>query len=483
MAALLGAYLVQKELKIGSIGGKDSMSGSYNALDVPPTLVSFCVGTVDIQKVVSNEFKKAGSKVVILKTKMGKEDIIDFEDLKENYEIVHKLIDEGKALSISTVKAGGIAEAITKAMLGNKIGFQFEKEEEYFRPYYGTFIIEVEENTNVEKAENLGRTIKEEKIMLKNGEVLNLEEIIKLWTEPLEKVFPTKAESKFDKIENILSDKKCNIVAHTKFAAPRVFIPVFPGTNCEYDSSKAFEDAGAITNTVVFKNLKPQNIEESILAFEKEIKQSQIIMFPGGFSSGDEPDGSGKFIATVFRNPRLKEAIHKHLYENDGLILGICNGFQALIKLGLVPEGKIVEMTDKSPTLTFNTIARHVSCMVNTKVVSKLSPWFNKVNLGDEFIVPVSHGEGRFVANEETLKKLIENGQVATQYVDFSGNATYDINYNPNNSIYAIEGITSPDGRVLGKMGHSERCYSGILKNIPGNKDQKIFESGVAYFR
>ncbi len=475
--------MVQKELKIGSIGGKDSMSGSYNELDVPPTLVSFCVGTVDINKVVSNEFKKVNSKVVILKTKIGKEDIIDFEDLKENYEIVHQLIKENKALSISSVKMGGIAEAITKATLGNKIGFQFEKDEEYFKEYYGSFILEVEEGTNVEKAEVLGRTIKEEKIIFKNQEEMDLEEIIPLWTEPLEKVFPTKAESKFNQIENIVSDKKCNIVAHTKFAHPRVFIPVFPGTNCEYDSSKAFEDAGAITNTVVFKNLKPQNIEESILAMEEAIKQAQIIMFPGGFSSGDEPDGSGKFIATVFRNPRLKEAIHKHLYERDGLILGICNGFQALIKLGLVPEGKIVEMKDKSPTLTFNTISRHVSCMVNTKVVSKLSPWFSKVNLGDEFVVPVSHGEGRFVASEETLQKLIENGQVATQYVDFDGNATYDIDFNPNNSFYAVEGITSPDGRVLGKMGHSERCYSGILKNIPGNKDQKIFESGVAYFR
>lgn len=481
-SALLGAYLVQKELKIGSIGGKDSMSGSYNELDVPPTLVSFAVGTVDINKVVSNEFKKTDSKVLILKTKIGEEEVIDFEDLKENYEIVHKLINDGKVLSIGTIKAGGIAEAITKACIGNKIGFKFETKEQYFKQYYGSFIIEVEKNVNVEKTEVLGYTTKDNNIVVEN-EVLDLDEITKTWKEPLEKVFPTKAESKFSKIENILSDKKCNIIAHTKFAAPRVFIPVFPGTNCEYDSSKAFEDAGAITDTLVFKNLKPQDITDTIYEMEKRINQAQIIMFPGGFSSGDEPDGSGKFIATVFRNPRLKEAINKHLYEQDGLILGICNGFQALIKLGLVPEGKIVEMTENSPTLTFNTISRHVSTMVKTKVVSKLSPWFNKVELGEEFIIPVSHGEGRFIANEETLNRLIANGQVATQYVDFDGNATYDINFNPNNSIYAIEGITSPDGRVLGKMGHSERCYSGILKNIPGNKDQKIFESGVEYFK
>ena len=481
-SALLGAYLVQKELKIGSIGGKDSMSGSYNELDVPPTLVSFAVGTVDINKVVSNEFKKTDSKVLILKTKIGEEEVIDFEDLKENYEIVHKLINDGKVLSIGTIKAGGIAETITKACIGNKIGFKFETKEQYFKQYYGSFIIEVEKDVNVEKTEVLGYTTKDNNIAFEN-EVLDLDEITKAWKEPLEKVFPTKAESKFSKIENILSDKKCNIISHTKFAAPRVFIPVFPGTNCEYDSSKAFEDAGAITDTLVFKNLKPQDITDTIYEMEKRINQAQIIMFPGGFSSGDEPDGSGKFIATVFRNPRLKEAINKHLYEQDGLILGICNGFQALIKLGLVPEGKIVEMTENNPTLTFNTISRHVSTMVKTKVVSKLSPWFNKVELREEFIIPISHGEGRFIANEETLNRLIANGQVATQYVDFDGNATYDINFNPNNSIYAIEGITSPDGRVLGKMGHSERCYSGILKNIPGNKDQKIFESGVEYFK
>lgn len=485
-AALMGAYLAQKELKIASIGGKDSMSGSYNELDVPPTLVSFCVGTVDTNKVVTNEFKNNNSKVMLLKTKMTDELLPDFEDLKENYEIINKLINDGKVISISTIKQGGIADSITKMAIGNKIGFEFDKSvnlSEIFTPLYGSFVIEVKENEEVSKATILGRTIKEEKIILSDSETLNLNELIELWQEPLEKVFPTKAESKYTEIQNISSDKVCNIVAHEKFAKPRIYIPTFPGTNCEYDSAKAFSDAGGIVNTTIFKNLKPEHVEESINRIAKEIENAQIIMIPGGFSAGDEPDGSGKFISAVFRNPKLKEAIHKHLNEKDGLMLGICNGFQALIKLGLVPYGKIMEMDDTMPTLTFNTIARHASCFVNTKVVSKLSPWFNKVNLGDTFAVPVSHGEGRFVASKEVLEELIKNGQVATQYVDLAGNATYDIRYNPNNSLYGIEAITSPDGRVLGKMGHSERAYKDFVKNIPGNKDQKIFESGVEYFK
>lgn len=483
LAALLGAYLVQEKLQIAAIGGKDSMSGSYNELDVPPTLVSFCVGTVDTKNVVSNEFKKAGSKVYMLKAKYTKDFVPDFENLKENYELVHKLIGEGKAISVATIGQYGIANTISKMCFGNKIGFEFEQEKCLFKPRYGAFIIEAKEELNIDKLEILGNTISEKEIRISKNEILDLEELIKIWEEPLEKVFPTKTAKTENKVENIISDKKCSITPKIKVAKPRVFIPIFPGTNCEYDLTKAFEDAGAIVNTSVFRNLKPEHIEESIEEFKRQINEAQIIMLPGGFSAGDEPDGSGKFIASVFRNAKLKDAIHKHLNEQDGLMLGICNGFQALIKLGLLPYGKIMDMDDTMPTLTYNDIARHQSKLVNTKVVSKLSPWFNKVDLGQEFIIPISHGEGKFVATEEVMKELIKNGQVATQYVDLEGNASMDIAYNPNGSVYSVEGITSKDGRILGKMGHSERSYrNDVLKNVPGNKNQKLFESGVEYF-
>ena len=482
LAALLGAYYVQEQLQIAAIGGKDSMSGSYNELDVPPTLVSFCIGDVDTTKVVSNEFKKANSKVYVLKTKMGKENIIDFDDLKENFELVHKLINDGKVLSSSTIKNGGIADVITKSCIGNKIGFKFNNTEDLFTPLYGSFVLEASEDIDNAKLELLGTTTSEKAIVVNENVVLDLEELIKLWEEPLEKVFPTRVEQKGE-ARNILSQKTPTITRKLPITRPHVFIPVFPGTNCEYDSAKAFEDAGARVSTVVFKNLKPQDIQDSIELFAKEIEKAQIIMFPGGFSSGDEPDGSGKFISSIFRNPKLKDLIHKHLYEKDGLMLGICNGFQALVKLGLLPYGEIREMDDTMPTLTFNTISRHQSKMVNTKVVSKMSPWFSEVELGEEFTVPISHGEGRFIVSKELEEELIANGQIATQYVDFDGNATYDIDFNPNGSIDAIEGITSPDGRILGKMGHSERCYRDILKNMPGKKDQKIFEAGVNYYR
>lgn len=482
LAALLGAYYVQEQLQIAAIGGKDSMSGSYNELDVPPTLVSFCIGDVNTTKVVSNEFKKANSKVYVLKTKMGKENIIDFDDLKENFELVHKLINDGKVLSSSTIKNGGIADVITKSCIGNKIGFKFSNTDDLFTPLYGSFVLEAAEDIDNAKLELLGTTTSEKTIVVNENVVLDLEELIKLWEEPLEKVFPTRVEQKGE-ARNILSQKTPTITRKLPITRPHVFIPVFPGTNCEYDSAKAFEDAGARVSTVVFKNLKPQDIQDSIELFAKEIEKAQIIMFPGGFSAGDEPDGSGKFISSIFRNPKLKDLIHKHLYEKDGLMLGICNGFQALVKLGLLPYGEIREMDDTMPTLTFNTISRHQSKMVNTKVVSKMSPWFSEVELGEEFTVPISHGEGRFIVSKELEEELIANGQIATQYVDFDGNATYDIDFNPNGSIDAIEGITSPDGRILGKMGHSERCYRDILKNMPGKKDQKIFEAGVNYYR
>lgn len=487
LAALLGAYLVQEKLGLASIGGKDSMSGSYNELDVPPTLTSFCIGVVDTNKVVSNEFKKANSNVYMLKTKITEEFLPDFEDLKENYELVHKLIEDDKAISVATVRQFGIADTITKMCIGNKIGFEFKANKCLFKPRYATFIIEAKDKIENEKLELLGITTNNKEIKISEGEILDLEELIKIWEEPLEKVFPTKTNEINKKIENILykpAGGTPQVSSHKiKIAKPKIFIPVFPGTNCEYDLAKAFIDAGGDPKIAVFKNLKQTDIEESIIAMEKLINESQIIMLPGGFSAGDEPDGSGKFIATVFRNPRLKEAIHKHLNEQDGLILGICNGFQALIKLGLVPFGEIVEPTSEMPTLTYNNIARHQSKLVTTKVVSKLSPWFSKVDLEEEFIIPISHGEGKFVASEKVMQELITNGQVATQYVDEKGNATYDIDYNPNGSVYAVEGITSKDGRILGKMAHSERSYRGNIINVPGNMDQKLFESGIEYFK
>ena len=484
LAALLGAYMVQEKLGLASIGGKDSMSGSYNELNVPPTLVSFCIGVVDTKKVVSNEFKKPNSNVYLLNTKIDDNCIPDFDDLKENYEIIHSLINDGKVLAVSSIRQHGLADTIFKAAIGNKIGFKLTDNRCIFKPRFGSFIIEAKEELNIDKLKLIGNTIQDKEIILYEGTKLDLEELIKAWEEPLEKVFPTKCkEEKNEKIENILSDKQQVITPRVKVEKPKVFIPVFPGTNCEYDLYKAFKDAGGDPNIFVFKNSKPNDIEESINEMEKRIDEAQIIMIPGGFSAGDEPDGSGKFIATVFRNPRLKRAIEKHLNEQDGLILGICNGFQALIKLGLVPYGKIIEPSDEMPTLTYNDIARHQSKLVTTKVVSKLSPWFSKVDLGEEFVIPISHGEGKFVASKEVMDELIKNGQVATQYVDENGNATYDIDYNPNGSVYAVEGITSFDGRILGKMGHSERAYRGNIINVPGNMDQKIFESGIAYFK
>jgi phosphoribosylformylglycinamidine synthase len=481
-SALLGAYYVQEKLNLAAIGGKDSMSGSYNELDVPPTLVSFAVGTVDVNKVVSNEFKKAGSKVVLLKTKMADEFMPDFDDLKENYELVHSLITSGKVLSVSTIRHGGIAEVVSKACFGNKLGFKFTNNVDVFEASYGSFVIELKEDVSNEKLLELGLVTDKAEIEL-NDIRMNIEELLDIWQKPLEKVFPTKVQTKKEKIENVLSDKKSVITRKVSIAKPRVFIPVFPGTNCEYDLTKAFEDAGAIVNTVVFKNVKPNDVADSIEEYAKAIKDSQIIMLPGGFSAGDEPDGSAKFIASVFRNPKLKELVNKHLTEKDGLMLGICNGFQALVKLGLVPYGQIIDMKPEMPTLTFNDIGRHQSRMVNTKVVSKMSPWLAKAELGGIYNIPISHGEGRFVVSEEEMKVLLANGQIACQYVDFEGNPTYDIEFNPNGSSYAIEAITSPDGRVLGKMGHSERVISDIMKNMPGEKDQKLFESGVEYYK
>lgn len=494
--ALLGAFYAQSLLEIPAIGGKDSMSGTFKDINVPPTLVSFAVNVVDTSKVISQEFKKQGSKVVLLNVIRDENLLPDFQKLKENYELVNKLIKEDKVLSASSVKIGGIAEAISKMCFGNKIGIEFLddiKEEELFVEDYGSIILELKDGVEINSEfcnvnyKILGCTTADEKIKFKNT-LMEINKIYEKWEEPLETVFPTKYEKTEE--EKIESSKIIDMIYNNKkvgpkigIIKPKVFIPVFPGTNCEYDLQKAFNNAGANVETKVFRNLTPKDIEESINSMYESIKTSQIIMLPGGFSAGDEPDGSGKFIATAFRNPKIKDAVMELLNKRDGLMLGICNGFQVLIKLGLVPYGEIRDITEECPTLTFNKIGRHTSKIINTKVVSNLSPWLNKVNVEDVHSIAVSHGEGRFVCNEALAKELFKNGQVATQYVDLKGNPTYDIEFNPNGSMYAVEGITSPDGRVFGKMGHSERIGQNVYKNIIGEKDQRIFQSGVEYFK
>ena len=483
-SALLGAFKAQLELGCGAIGGKDSMSGTFENIDVPATLVSFAVSTGSAKKVISPEFKKAGNKVIFINPDYDENHLPVFDSIKSCFERVEKLITDGIALSVWAIGFGGVAEAVTKMSLGNRIGFRFDKklpEDILFYSKYGAFVVELDGDPfTVENV--IGTTIDEYKIDCKNYTV-DLEDIQKKWEERLEPVFPynIKTEKTAAKIFTYTSDKP---VQHAStFAKPRVLIPVFPGTNCEDDSARAFERAGAVPETVIIKNLTASALEDSITYFEKAIKDSQIIMIPGGFSGGDEPDGSAKFITAFFRNPRITEAVHNLIDNNDGLMLGICNGFQALLKLGLVPYGKIVPMNDNSPTLTFNAIGRHQSMMVNTRIASNKSPWLLGCETGDIHKIAISHGEGRFVAPLELIKQLADNGQIATQYVNFSGEPTMDIRFNPNASFEAIEGITSPDGRILGKMGHSERIGENICKNVPGNKDQKIFESGVAYFK
>ncbi|MEJ6952006.1 phosphoribosylformylglycinamidine synthase [Natronospora cellulosivora (SeqCode)] len=486
-SALLGAYLVQTELGIPAIGGKDSMSGTFEDMDVPPTLVSFAVNTVKAEKSISPEFKEAGNQLVWVKIKKDQYGLPLFEDLKAKYSIIHDMINKGQVKAASTVGEGGIAATVSKMSFGNAIGLFFTDElsnEDLFLPELASIVLEISDAadlTIIEDAIVLGKTIKEEKIKINNIE-LDITEALKAWQEPLEDVFPTKVEYSKENPEIELYTKRNTQKAKIKIAKPRVFIPAFPGTNCEYDSARKFEKAGAIVEDFVFKNLNPQMVEDSVETMVRKIDNSQIIMIPGGFSAGDEPEGSGKFIATVFRNPAIKAAVMRLLNERDGLMLGICNGFQALIKLGLLPYGEIKEIDDNSPTLTFNTIGRHVSSMVRTKVVSTLSPWLSNVETSAEHMIAVSHGEGRFVANDRVVKDLVANGQIATQYVDNNGQASYDIKYNPNGSVMAIEGITSKDGRIFGKMGHSERIGENIAKNIPGDKDQKLFEAGVEYY-
>ncbi|MGN0632704.1 MAG: phosphoribosylformylglycinamidine synthase [Oscillospiraceae bacterium] len=482
-AALLGAYKAQCELGCAAIGGKDSMSGTFEEIDVPPTLVSFAVSVANTENIVSNEFKKSGSNVAFIAPEYDENKIVDFNSLKAVYEKVEKLIADKKVLSCWAVSFGGVSEAVAKMAFGNKIGFKFTEKltsAELFRHCYGAFVIELADDAETD-LRIIGKTTEEYKI--DNGYVIDCEHLESLWADKLEPVFPTKVKQPDYEPKTYSYTAESRKSPAIKVAKPKVLIPVFPGTNCEYDTAKAFEKAGAEAEIFVIRNLNSEMIEESVKAMEEKIKKSQIVMLPGGFSGGDEPDGSGKFIVSFLRNPRLTDAIHDLLKNRDGLMLGICNGFQALVKLGLVPYGEIVDMRADSPTLTFNTIARHQSKMVNTRIASNKSPWLASCNVGDIHSVAISHGEGRFVASPEEIARLAENGQIATQYVDFDGVPTLDIHCNPNTSIDAIEGITSPDGRVLGKMGHSERKGASVCKNVPGEKDQQIFENGVKYFK
>ena len=491
MAALLGAYDAQMKLGLPSIGGKDSMSGSFNDIDVPPTLCSFAVDVAKLSDVVTDELKEAGDVLVKFTIKKDEYDLPDYDFIMSQYEKITELMRQGIVKAAYALDGNGVADAVAKMAFGNKLGVEVcgkREKEYYFAPAYGEIVAEIAEADlakldEKEVAYDRFGKILEEQAFVCGDEKVSMEEALEAWTGTLEKVFPTRSGVEDKKIETSLYDTKDIYICKHKVARPKVFIPVFPGTNCEYDTMKAFEQAGADTESIVFKNMTEQDITDSVDAFEKAIRQSQILMFSGGFSAGDEPDGSAKFITSVFRNEKIKEAVHELLNERDGLALGICNGFQALVKLGLVPYGEIKTQTEDSPTLTTNSIGRHISKSVYTKVVTNKSPWLQEAKLGGVYAIPASHGEGRFVASQEWLKKLAENGQIATQYVDIDGNPTMDEDFNPNGSYMAIEGITSPDGRVLGKMAHSERRGEGVAMNIYGDQDQKIFLSGVKYFQ
>ena len=501
-AALLGAYAAQMGFGLPSIGGKDSMSGTFNDIDVPPTLVSFAVDVAKLQDVITPELKKAGNKLVWLRAPKDQYDLPDYAAIMDQYEKLHNDMQAGKVVSAYALDRHGIAAAVSKMAFGNAMGVKIEHNldpRDFFAPGFGDLVLEVP----AEKVGQLsitytviGEVTADGKFSYGNAEI-TLDEAYKAWTGTLEKVFKTTSGEENDgpvamavktadpeaTYENGVYNTKNIYVCKHKVAKPRVFIPVFPGTNCEYDSTRAFERAGAEVDVKVFKNLSAEDIRDSVEIFEKSIDQAQMIMFPGGFSAGDEPDGSAKFFATAFQNAKIKEAVMKLLNERDGLALGICNGFQALIKLGLVPYGEICGQKEDSPTLTYNTIGRHISKMVYTKVVSNKSPWLQKATLGGVYCNPASHGEGRFVANDEWLAKLLANGQVATQYVNPNGELDQSEESNINGSTYNIEGITSPDGRVLGKMAHSERRDNGVAVNIYGQQDIQIFESGVEYFK
>ena len=488
-SALLGAYAAQMGFGLPSIGGKDSMSGTFNEIDVPPTLVSFAVDVAKIQDVITPELKKAGNKLVWLRAPRDQYDLPDYAGIMDQYEKLHNDIQAGKVVSAYALDRHGIAAAVSKMAFGNALGVKIEHNldpRDFFAPGFGDIIMEVPADKVGQLSITytlIGEVTDDGKFSYGNT-VITEKEAEEAWKGTLERVFKTTSgEDNEKQAKDDLYHAENIYVCKHKVAKPRVFIPVFPGTNCEYDSTRAFERAGAEVDVKVFKNLTAEDIHDSVELFEKAIDQAQIIMFPGGFSAGDEPDGSAKFFATAFRNAKMKEAVERLLNERDGLALGICNGFQALIKLGLVPNGSITGQNDQSPTLTFNTINRHISKMVYTKVVSNKSPWLAKAELGGVYTNPASHGEGRFVAPKEWLDKLFENGQVATQYCDLAGNVSMDEEWNVNGSYMAIEGITSPDGRCLGKMAHSERRGDSVAINIYGEQDLKIFESGVEYFK
>lgn len=482
LAALLGAFEAQKELSIGSIGGKDSMSGSFEDLDVPPTLVSFAVTTEKTKDIVSPEFKKAGNKVVIVRTELDENGLPKTSALLEAFDKVTTLLRSGKAVSCYTLGLGGIAEAVLKSAMGNGFGFKFDSKlslDDIFGYNYASFILEVE---NADGMEVVGE-ITEATNFVYGAENVSAEKLDKLYEDKLEKVYSCNITDEAKTVESFSYKAESYPAPAVKCARPKVLIPAFPGTNCEFDSAKAVSDAGAEPEIIVIKNLTSSAIQSSVEEFATKLKTAQMVFIPGGFSGGDEPDGSGKFITAFFRNAAVKEGVTDLLENRDGLMCGICNGFQALIKLGLVPYGKIIDTDENCPTLTFNTIARHQSKIVRTRIASNKSPWLSLTDVGEVYNVPISHGEGRFLASEELIRKLAENGQIATQYVDLSGNATNDVQFNPNDSMFAIEGITSPDGRVFGKMGHSERIGSGLYKNVPGNYDIKMFEAAVKYFK
>ena len=488
MAALLGAYDAQMKLGLPSIGGKDSMSGSFNDIDVPPTLCSFAVDVATLQDVVSPELKQPGNVLVKFDIEKDEYDLPVYSQLMSLYAAITELIRRKKIASAYAVGFGGICEAVSKMAFGNELGVTMNDSlsiDELFAKDYGSIIVEMtpEDFAELKIAGKQIGTVTEQPNFVAGTTSIYMKEAYEAWTGRLEEVFPTRSGVEQKVLEDTLYDAKQVYTAQRKLAKPKVFIPVFPGTNCEYDTTKAFEQAGAEVETLVFKNMTESQIVESVNAFEKAIRESQILMFSGGFSAGDEPDGSAKFIASIFRNPKIMDAVHDLLQQRDGLALGICNGFQALIKLGLVPYGEIKPQTADAPTLTTNSIGRHISKSVYTKVVTNKSPWLMRAELGGVYAIPASHGEGRFVAPENVIRDLFANGQVATRYVDLQGNPTMDEEFNPNGSYAAIEGITSPDGCVLGKMAHSERIGEGVAVNIYGNQNQHIFESGVSYFK
>ena len=492
-AALLGALRAQHEMGIPAIGGKDSMSGTFEHLSVPPTLVAFAVATMRANEALSPEFKYPGNTVVMVPVAHDAQDLPVFSRLNSNFEKIHQLIADNKAFSAMSVGRGGIAAAISKMCLGNNLGFKFTSfipQDDLFKPLYGTILLEVSPSFDIAAnlagtgAVEIGKT-RDVPSIITDLDTIVLADVKEAYTEPLEKIFPTTVPQIVRQIDRPTyapyTDGKI-VGSSVKIAKPRVCIPVFPGTNCEYDSARAWERVGAIPEIFVVRNLTPKAVEETVAELAASIRRAQILMLPGGFSGGDEPDGTGKFIAAMFRAPALAEAVLRLLRDQDGLILGICNGFQALLKLGLLPYGKITDLDDSSPTLTYNNIGRHVSQTVRVRIASNLSPWLSGVNVGDTHTIAVSHGEGRFYADAKTVANMRIRGQIATQYVNEKGEPTLEQPYNPNGSVNAIEGITSPDGRIYGRMAHAERIGADICKNVPGEMNQMIFESGVSYF-